>query len=43
MQICGITNPVILELLNSLYEASETEFNHDLDREKIYKAYQNMK
>ena len=42
-QICGITNPVIFELLNSLHEASETEFNDDRDREKIYKAYQNMK
>lgn len=43
MQICGITNPVIFELLNSLHEASETEFNDDRDREKIYKAYLNMK
>ncbi|MFY8190541.1 MAG: hypothetical protein ACOVK9_06200 [Bacteroidia bacterium] len=42
-EICGLSNPVVFNLLKALHEAAQCDLNYLSDRDKIFRRYQNQK
>lgn len=42
-EICGLNNPVVFNLLETLHEAAQCDLNYFSDRDKKFKMFQNQK